>query len=293
MSANTHEPVFHFFPQLPTELRLAIWRECFPIRVAELDYPWDKASYLCLSSRPCRLQKTTDVNRCPPVISRVCRESRYVASKTGHVRGLGSPPPGAQWTSSRLLEKLWIDPSRDSIHLNWTPVYKFEYSDDGSALDYLAWSAARARGSSFMLEYIDNAFHDEEEIDFGDRVGGLQKLQNAVVVMRVVVVHTSFEIAARTGLFGLLGDACVQIVDVSDEQRLDALFSFAEKCESKSKGFLARRQDFHRDSPEFFKTKLEETLIETFGAEVAEKLPRMCPAIMFRFCPNWCNHILL
>lgn len=242
MSADAHGPVFYFFPRLPTELRLAIWRECLPIRVAELDYPFEEANYLCLESQPCRLQKTTDINRCPPVISRVCRESRHVAFETGHDRGLGSPPPGSQWASKRLLEKLWIDPSRDSIHLNWTSVYAFG-NLGGSALDYLAWSAARPRGGSFMLEYIVSALRDGEAIDFGDRVGPLQKLQNAPIVMCVVVVHTSFEIAAETELFGLLGDACVQIVDVCDGPKLNALFDFTEKCESRSKNFLARKQD--------------------------------------------------
>lgn len=33
---------FHLFPQLPVELRLAIWRKCLPHRASEIDIPLDK-----------------------------------------------------------------------------------------------------------------------------------------------------------------------------------------------------------------------------------------------------------
>ena len=56
------------------------------------------------------------------------------------------------------------------------------------------------------------------------RVGPVQRLHHGAIVMRVIVGHTTFQDAARAGLFGLLGDAPIQIVDMSDELRLDAFF---------------------------------------------------------------------
>jgi hypothetical protein len=105
-----------------------------------------------------------------------------------------------------------------------------------------------------------------------------------------IAVHTTFETAAETGLFGPLGDACIQLVSVSDEARLNAFLDFAEKCESKAHRLFAKKQDFYRESPESITRRLNQKLGETFGAEAAQKLPPLSPAIMFRFCPQWCNH---
>ncbi|KAJ5167274.1 uncharacterized protein N7482_006055 [Penicillium canariense] len=143
MENNNQE--FHFFSQLPTELRLAIWRICLPNRVVEIDYPWDEG-----------------VNFYPNL------------------------PP--------------------------------------------------SHGGSFMFDYLDNTL--DGEVYLRERIGALQKLQYGGVVMHLIIVRTTFETAAKTGLFGLLGDAYIQLVDISDEARLNALFDFAEKCESEANGSI-------------------------------------------------------
>jgi len=292
MENNNQEQEFRFFSQLPTELRLAIWRKCLPNRVVEIDYPWDEGVNFYPNLPPCKLQQTTNINRRGPVISRVCRESRYVALETGHYLDKGLPPEEAPWRSNLRLERTWIDPSRDTIHLNWTPCYSAGYYGDGSALDFLAWNAAKACGGSFMFDYLDHTLDGEVYLE--ERFGALRKLQlqQGAVVIHLIVVHTTFETAAKTGLFGLLGDACIQLVDVSDEARLNALFDFAEKCESGSeaKGFITRKHDFRRQSPESVKRMLNDKLAEEFGAQAAQKLASLRPAIMFRFCPHYCNH---
>lgn len=278
---------FHFFSRLPTELRLAIWRECLPNRVAEIDQAFDEGIYLHDIPTPCNLWKTSAINRHPPLISRVCRESRLVATEAGHYRDEKSPPDVA-WNCRIKLKKSWIDPSRDSIHLNWIPWCEPEFWHKGSALDHLAWHAAKAQGGSFMFGYLENNW--DNDVNMKDRVGAVQKLQHGTIVMRVIVAHTTFQNVARSGLFGPFGDAPVQLVGVSDEQRLDAFFAFAEKCESHAQGFLTKGQRFHRESPESIKTIVRERLAETFGAQAAQTLPPIHPAIMFRFCPCWCNH---
>ena len=275
MSITTRDLSFEVFPQfprLPPELRFAIWCECLPNRVVELDYPWDEGTCMLLDPPPCKLRQTTDINRKLPVISRVCRESRLIALEKGNYYDYGevSPPVEAEWISHSHVERSWVDPSRDTIHLNWTPCYEAEHWADGSALDYLAWSAARARGGSFMFDYLDNEFDGDAFLE--ERIEAFQQLQHGRVVMRVIVVHSEFQTAAETGLFGLLGDACVQLVDVSDEQRLDAFFEFAEKCESDAEDGILWFQDFDIESPELANKSLKDKLAETFGAQAALSL---------------------
>ena len=109
---------FHCFSRLPVELRLAIWRECLPSRVVEIDYPWDDGGVFGPDPPPCKLQQTTNLNRRALMISCVCRESRLVAFEVGHYRKEGSTPEGVRWNSNIRVDKIWIDPSRDTIHLN-------------------------------------------------------------------------------------------------------------------------------------------------------------------------------
>ncbi|KAJ6115217.1 hypothetical protein N7486_000995 [Penicillium sp. IBT 16267x] len=287
----TDNPQFHFFPELPTELRLEIWRECLPHRVTEIDDAWAEGADLGILPTPCKLRETTKINQRPPTISWVCRESRLIASEASHCLTMDTEPPlNTLWYSGLRLQKLRINPSRDSIHLNWTPCYGAGYQYDGSALDCLAFLAALLKGrGSFMFDYLDNAF--DAEVPIEDRIGALQQLKYGAVVMRIVAVHTTFQEAMKTGLFGLLGDAPIQLVNVTDEVRLGAFMGFAEECESENKGFIVKKQDFHRDSAESVKAILKEKLIETFEAEGAQTLSHLYPAIMFRFCPDWCNHI--
>lgn len=141
-----------------------------------------------------------------------------------------------------------------------------------------------------MYDYLDN--HLDGDVDIKERIGALQQLRNGVVVMHIIVVHATFDAAAKPGLFGLLGDACIQLVDVSDEARLNAFYDFAEKCESKTKGFTSRPQDFRRQSPEQLGKTLRDNLTVTFWGQAAVDLPQLSPVIRFRFCPRRCNHVL-
>ena len=152
------------------------------------------------------------------MVSRVCRESRHVAFETGYQLVKESPPPEARWSSSLLITNPWIDSTRDTIHLNWTPCYEDGWLiwGEGSALDYLAWSSRRARGGSFVFDYLDNTV--DGGVNMEERIGATQQLRQGAVVIKIVVVHTTFEAAAKTGLFGLLGDACILLVDVSTKQ---------------------------------------------------------------------------
>ena len=121
---------FSLFPQLPVELRQDIWRCCLPSRVWEMTYA-NKNIIYCLPDDwkgpwPCELRHTTLINKSPPLISRVCRDSRSVAFETGSILpdDFDRRPPEASWMSWADVRKTWQDRARDAAHLNWTSAYE-------------------------------------------------------------------------------------------------------------------------------------------------------------------------
>lgn len=271
-TSSPQEPgTFHRFQRLPPELRVIIWRHCLPHRVVELDEPFDESGL----ALPCGLELTSHMNGHPPLISRVCRESRVVALQSRSLIPKEGMPEDAKWRTDTQLN-IPIDRSRDLVHLNWTPGSPY-YHSRGSSVSYLAWHAAWvARGGSLMKDNLRYA-----EID------ALKKMSSWLVVMRVVIIHARYEYAAKTGLFGLLGDAPVQVVEVSDEARVEAFFDFAD--ESQRNGHVTHLQDLNRDSPEVVRRALDDALDRGFGIH-KKQLPSMHPAIMFRLCTDMCNH---
>lgn len=69
---STMPQTFTLFPKLPPELRRIIWEFCLPSRVFEVHdlYKYDH----------CQLEATSRINTRPPIITRVCVESRLVRS---------------------------------------------------------------------------------------------------------------------------------------------------------------------------------------------------------------------
>lgn len=274
---------FHQFARLPVELRLIIWRECLPHRILEMDYPQPNYVFASDDPAPCGLGRTTTLNGLTPVITRVCRESRAVALETA--RQLPSyhvMPDEVQWGSSTSTCP-WTDFTRDSDHLNWTPDYEVEWGCAGNALLCLAWCAANlSRGGSLMLDSF--AYLSYEGLSTSERIDILRQLPSWVVVTQTVVVHADISTGAKTGLFGLLDDAPVQLVDVYDEARVNAYFDLVEECDRMGHVDTPQR----KESPEFHKELLEAAITRSFG--VGTVLPTMKPAIMFRLCPEACNH---
>lgn len=79
---------FHLFNQLPTELRLEIWQFYLPHRVYEIEIP--RLELFSAKPKPSsitHLYHTAYSYSRPPLIARVCRESRGVAFETGNVAG--------------------------------------------------------------------------------------------------------------------------------------------------------------------------------------------------------------
>ncbi|KAE8365719.1 hypothetical protein BDV27DRAFT_144184 [Aspergillus caelatus] len=236
---------FHYFAQLPLEIRRLIWEHCLPYRIAEEDIPaflldGDESRQACFPKR------TTYLNTRLPVIAFVNSESRHVALEQGRWER------GQEPTS---LESIWVQPRRDVWHINWT---RASYDVMGPAIEpdspmaYTLWHAAELGMQpsivAEMINYFDlkglldgtygtadaddddefwrRSFHhrtmrypldNQEARDIADLAEYARWLDVAMVA---VTLHISREAALRSGLFGLLGDAPVQMVDVDDEARL-------------------------------------------------------------------------
>lgn len=326
--ASSQQAVFHVFPELPSELRLAIWRLCLPHRVSELDIPLADIVFNVGPGlpMPCELQHTTYLNGRPPILARVCRESRAVAMENGGGFRFYNPdlPMHARWNSSNSVTDAWLDPARDSVHLNWSGAYAADFGHTGSPMRGLAWDAAQlaphgggGRGGggsgSFMLAVLLEALHRSSRAEEAT-VAALRELPRWTVVVHTAVVHMEPRAAAATGLFGLLGDARVRLVDLADTAGLDALFGLsgagnapAQPVDQSAgstlvdllsgpsyRGFYGpdREQAVTKvslgwlGSVDAIECKVQQAVVKIFGSE--EAAPEVRPAVMFRLCTT-CN----
>ncbi|KAJ5381942.1 uncharacterized protein N7496_004370 [Penicillium cataractarum] len=295
--ASPTELTFHLFPKLPTELRLQIWRLCLPHRVTELDNPTPEGLYD--SNQPvCHLKHTSILNGSSPVIARVCTESRKVAYQSNansyeslHKDFYKDLSPFDMFDSPTAESDYWMDPERDIVHLNYSPRYGWiAYAHDwGNPFRTLAWFAERNGGRvSFMEEWIVWLRSDPKA---AEALVDLERVERWLVVLRVVVIHADAGDVEKTGLFGLLGDALVQVVPVSEEARVNAFYDLAERLD-RERG-VKYRQNLERYSVEWYREGLRQTVqygLETDDSKVISKvLKRLQPAVMVRLCTDMCN----
>lgn len=299
----TVERSFHLFPKLPTELRLEIWRRCLPHRVYEICKLDGSCQYAEPGLSRCELWPTSIVNSHPPAISRICRESRQVAFETGNIAAnipefYEHRPQNARWVSQHVVHDPWIDTARDSIHLNWTYHY-FQPGEDShepwsTAPWCLAWEARLVPGDvSVMGDLFETSFRQDEDLPGDFEV--VKSFPHITVVMHVVSIHADFTSGAATGLFGLLGDAPVQIVDVRDAARIDAFWDLAEKTEPETA--IPTVQKLRQKNAESHINELKKTITalceekkriaDLYAPE--EFVDNMHPAVMFRLCTQGCD----
>jgi hypothetical protein len=213
----------------------------------------------------------------------------------------------------------WWGRERASLHLNWHGGYEHEFG--------VAWGAADGDGTkplrcleqqlsqsgsgqvgAFSLGYLDDdygntipdisvpylretqsrrrhSFIEESETD--EWISILSCRSKWHVVMRIVVIHAPRSVHT-TGLFGILGDAPIQIVDIRDQEKIHAMYDLAEACEKRSTIEVKTPQSFYRSSVQEMETFLQDSVIDIFGK--AEWPFELRPTVMFRWCPLMCNH---
>lgn len=330
---------FHPFPRLPAELRDAIWRACLPIRIYELDSPevWVIYPIRDDDEVPCRLWYATAQNRSPPMLARVCKESRAVTlqvrketatrNRSNHHQGPegGSEGDDSDWkhlVPDRLLQRDWTDREPKLVHQNWTSGYggslESEYYKgkefERAAIICVATRALQEAGgrASILVEclnidfrweghwnwYVENDYADSDDDrdaqpevrepspSNAEFISECERLSSYLVVLQVVVIHTDLKTGAESGLFGLFGDAPVQIIDMTEDAKIDRYFSLAVECENRSPVSIA--QDLKRRPLHVARQRLRDAIVAEYGSE--EFAAMMKPAIMFRLCIFMCNH---
>jgi hypothetical protein len=111
----------------------------------------------------------------------------------------------------------------------------------------------------------------------------LKEMPSWIIVVKTIVIHANYRYAASTGLFGLLGDAPIQLVYVSEEEKVRAFLALAE--ESQRNGHAFHPQNLRREF-----TNDEKEGIRWAMGDLGDKMPPIRTAIMFRLCTDMCNH---
>ncbi|PNP44174.1 hypothetical protein THARTR1_11065 [Trichoderma harzianum] len=254
------------FPQfrlLPPELRLRIWFFCLPRRAVQRDDPLVlgeiQRQQMCWSLRSALR------NAAPPLIASVCRESRAV------VRRWGKLVFQDYWYN---LGPIWVQPRLDLYVLNSDGRWHWQGDDINIVLEFLDEAFHRLDMMPLSLRSVyyfpfsldpppePDGVSDYPHLNFKiyERERGLRKMNDSYneyakfserpharvsqsATLAFICIHTTKEQAADSGLFGLLLDAPVQLVDFDDEERLRAFHDlFKNGLRSNDKRLKVRKQ---------------------------------------------------
>lgn len=234
-------PSFPRFLHLPKELRDAIWRFCLPHRVIEVDFP--DVQWYCNERyqygvddddallRPdgtrykCRLHHATRINSTPPIISRVCHESRSIALESAQLHTFIDRP-----TRGAFVSAAWVDHARDTLFLHYHPWIENLPLSSMPVLDYFL--AIKEKSGVETVAICDDLLDATDVIQEGAGAGAgatsvLQRCTSYLVCTAVVVIHANESDAIQSGIFGALGEERVVLVDAFDAERLVRFEDFA------------------------------------------------------------------
>lgn len=221
-TGNTYTCTLHMafphFQQLPFEIRRMIWRLCLPDRVRNVYcQAWPQMIDEEDESSCNAVARLAFENRRPPTITQVCHESRMIAYEDGGITHccldfrFGKP---GRYLSTPFVG--WRDEKRELCYLN----LRCPCEINGDTVEALGSEVKLSGGdtAAIRMEYLICQHHNIS--------AAFQQLSSWFFVLENVYIHSSGE-AIETGLFGLLGDAPVQIVGVTEEKRMKALMELA------------------------------------------------------------------
>lgn len=202
----------------------------------------DRSFESCFDEPFSRDWTVTQANSFPPCITWVCAEARTVAFETGSLQhhpfvhwldrndwARHDYPVFAEVHGDRLL---WVDSVRDRALTHYTNATNEELEENdlsGDPIQYVIHHAAHLKNAEPIL--FESLIHRFRQFDDPDRKGGfgrwsardLAQMMLAVPSWTVVVSQPIFVFAQAediAGLFGLLNDAPIQLVDTHDQDRL-------------------------------------------------------------------------
>ncbi|GAW25064.1 hypothetical protein SAMD00023353_0102770 [Rosellinia necatrix] len=216
-------PLFHYFPLLPAELRLKVWRYCLPFRVIEV-YDAPQASLLC--AVPGIVESLPSLSLEPPIISRVCREARNVVLSRGGIQPIGLKHMRA-----------WFDTRTDIISIDPEHVLFFVLRGNGlmrrqdvSAIlqGYisdptipLAISSQLIEGGWECLLQCKGTQRRRSVVRWAMEC--MSQRTECVVVLDHAAVHLDYDYACACGLWGLLAESSLAYVDAQDPAQIQKL----------------------------------------------------------------------
>ncbi|PKK53317.1 hypothetical protein CI102_3364 [Trichoderma harzianum] len=219
MGAPSTDPRFPQFSLLPSEICLQIWHYCLPRRIVQRDDPFYlvevREEQKCWSIRP------TCQNAALPLIASVCRESRHVVRKWGKLIT----------QDFRLnIGPIWIQPRLDRYNLNCD--IRYIWDDE----DYLETMYDHLEEGFYRLDMMPVSLRAEYFYPFAlePEKDTFQKWRpysgvSESATLTFICIHATKEQAADSGLFGILLDAPVQLVDFDDNERLEQFYALFQK----------------------------------------------------------------
>lgn len=210
--------IFHRFPDLPAELRIAIWELSLPHRVHGFPRPSKKFDFLTQSWIQDLVHGAQAEKR--PAIAHVCSEARAVALDSGSVKMIRVRLRRRTWEKP---SRVWVDSEKDTVVINMglgsvEPYRSLNYNDLYGLLSkrdmHIALDSSWAlcfcivSGNQARRLYYD-LVHGHTECDF--------------VVLELQLDVTNDE-AADIGLFEGEGPYDSVLVPIEDTCQMSRLF---------------------------------------------------------------------
>ncbi|ROV99764.1 hypothetical protein VSDG_03099 [Cytospora chrysosperma] len=282
-----------YFANLPAELRDAIWEQCLPFRVVEVeqprsDYQTTEEDLDCEEDAPAwcdwRLSNTKQwaaKSCCPPIISRVCREARRVAMRNGG------------WLKLSWYLPVWLDPARDILHLPWSP---FSAGWDDSYNLGLIGRFLTCHARRLSINYDMCLSTKADHPDDGEWVHRqLEQRRSYELCLGTAIIHVAPRAEGRaegdaqepvvaasgedpvvsSGLFGLFGEEHVKQISATDPGQLAKFAAFNTEYGSpgdeRAAKFFRTRQLQASDDVEAHMVELRAEWLEQLWKETERK----------------------
>lgn len=253
------------FPRLPFELRRAIWKLCLPKhRIMEIDRPPEKHNEKHGEKADWQI---SFANSRPPLLTRVCRESRSVAFENGGINGLNVNTESIRTPGfERFIENAWFNPETDVVHMNYN-----------SRFENLAWDAVPITPIPYLLATTEKGVAASITADFlfpfrirmtpqlfrganFHQLGLLEGRKEYLVSLRLHNLHLDQEAVLKSGLFGQLGEERIILVDVEDSEKLRQIYDLSKasnRGDDEPEGKFAQFFNLAVSRPEQFKRTLD------------------------------------
>lgn len=174
-----------------------------------------------MTESKCKLWQTTKLNSLPPLITRVCHESRGVALENGGLLGDDEDTNAPCWLGINSIPRPWLNPNVDIIHLNWDPTYTVDHPNGGNPIPVFLHEAAKSQGASFMAELLHSLDPTYSSTIPWKQFNLLEHGGSYFVTLKTVVIHMTSGQAIQSGLFGKLGEEKVKLVDALDTKTIN------------------------------------------------------------------------